>query len=306
MPDFHTLPPPLAEKLSHLAPANLSQTIPLTGGDINQAARIVLADGQQWVVKWRHPTIPTMFSVEQRGLALLQATNTVRVLKLIAHAEGTEDCPAFIVMEWLGQGRKSAEVETRLGQQLALLHQQPILPQFGGTNDDDHRYGLDHDNFIGATPQPNRMGGSWVSFFREERLGFQMELAGQNGYLPKQRRQLLARLLTQLAEYLPDQPESSLLHGDLWGGNWLVTDDGEPALIDPAVYYGHREADLAFTELFGGFSAQFYAAYNETWPLDHGYPQRKPLYNLYHLLNHLNLFGEGYGSQVDAVLRRYG
>jgi fructosamine-3-kinase len=132
-----------------------------------------------------------------------------------------------------------------------------------------------------------------------------MELAGQNGRLPRPRAQRLQKLLNQLDNWLPAHPSASLLHGDLWGGNWLATAAGEPALIDPAVYYGHREADLAFTELFGGFPAAFYAAYQSAWPLENGYEERKDLYNLYHLLNHLNLFGEGYGGGVDSILHRY-
>jgi fructosamine-3-kinase len=144
-----------------------------------------------------------------------------------------------------------------------------------------------------------------VDFFRESRLGYQMELARRSGYLLGGRARLLEKLLARLENWLPVQPPASLLHGDLWGGNWLTTAQGEPALIDPAVYYGHREAELAFTELFGGFPAAFYHAYEEAWPLDAGYVERKALYNLYHLLNHLNLFGEGYGGQVDAILRRY-
>jgi fructosamine-3-kinase len=115
----------------------------------------------------------------------------------------------------------------------------------------------------------------------------------------------LELLLDRLGDWLPTHPPASLLHGDLWGGNWLTTALGEPALIDPAVYYGHREADLAFTELFGGFPAAFYVAYRASWPLDSGYEERKDLYNLYHLLNHLNLFGESYGGSVDSILQRY-
>jgi fructosamine-3-kinase len=132
-----------------------------------------------------------------------------------------------------------------------------------------------------------------------------MRLAQRNDALPAERLRRLEILLARLDEWLPPDPPASLLHGDLWGGNWLVTSAGQPALIDPAVYYGHREADLAFTELFGGFPPAFYAAYREAWPLDPGYADRKELYNLYHLLNHLNLFGEGYGSSVDIILRRY-
>ncbi len=167
------------------------------------------------------------------------------------------------------------------------------------------QYGLDHDNFIGANPQPNQAADNWVDFFGQQRLAFQMELARQNGYLPAQRAKLLEKLLVRLNDLLPSQPPASLLHGDLWGGNWLVTEAGEAALIDPAVYYGDRESELAFTELFGGFPSAFYVAYNETWPLDHDYRKRRDLYNLYHLLNHLNLFGESYGGAVDSVLRQY-
>jgi fructosamine-3-kinase len=133
-----------------------------------------------------------------------------------------------------------------------------------------------------------------------------MELARRQGYLSAKRGQSLEKLLINLGNWLPAQPPVSLLHGDLWGGNWLVTDMSEAALIDPAVYYGHREAELAFTELFGGFPPHFYAAYNEAWPLESGYAERKDLYNLYHLLNHLNLFGESYGGSVDSILRKYG
>jgi fructosamine-3-kinase len=166
-------------------------------------------------------------------------------------------------------------------------------------------FGLDDDNFIGANPQPNQRSDNWLTFFREQRLGFQMELARRNNLLPAQRARRLETLLNRLGDWLPAQPPASLLHGDLWGGNWLATASGEPALIDPAVYYGHREADLAFTELFGGFPAAFYTAYKAAWPPDPGYKERKDLYNLYHLLNHLNLFGEGYGGSVDSILQQY-
>ena len=216
------------------------------------------------------------------------------VTPAMAQDEAAGDCPAFILMEWLGRGSNTANVAQALGRGLAAMHR-VTGPAFG----------LEHDNFIGANPQPNRPAKDWLTFFRDQRLGFQMELAGRKGHLSPPRARRLERLLANLGDWLPTHPPASLLHGDLWGGNWLVTASGEPALVDPAVYYGHREAELAFTELFGGFSGPFYAAYNQAWPLDSGYKERKDLYNLYHLLNHLNIFGEGYGGSVDSVLRRY-
>jgi fructosamine-3-kinase len=227
-------------------------------------------------------------------LDLLRSANALRVPEVLAQAEATADAPAFIALEWLDPGSKSNRSAEALGLGLAAQHR-VLNPSFG----------LDDDNFIGANPQPNQRSDNWVTFFREQRLGFQMGLAGRNGFLPAQRARRLAVLLDRLGDWLPAQPPASLLHGDLWGGNWLATTSGEPALIDPAVYYGHREADLAFTELFGGFPAAFYTAYNAAWPPDPRYKERKDLYNLYHLLNHLNLFGEAYGSSVDAILQRY-
>jgi fructosamine-3-kinase len=147
---------------------------------------------------------------------------------------------------------------------------------------------------------------SWIAFFRERRLRFQAELARQNGLLGGQRERRMERLLGRLDRWIDSGlAQPALLHGDLWGGNFIVGPGGAPALIDPAAYYGDREADLAFTTLFGGFGPSFYAAYEAAWPLPAGWRERRDLYNLYHLLNHMNLFGESYGAEVDAVLRRY-
>ena len=269
-------------------------TAPMAGGDISNAVRVDFADGGQVLIKWLASATPGMFSAERRGLELLRAANALRVPKVLAQQEATGNCPAFIAIEWLGRGSGSRGVDEALGAGLAQLHRVTAK-----------QYGLDHDNFIGANPQQNKQTDNWVTFFAERRLGYQMELAARNGALNSRRRQLLESLLVRLVDLLPATPPASLLHGDLWGGNWITAQSGEPALIDPAVYYGHREAELAFTELFGGFSDHFYGAYNNAWPLDRGYKQRKDLYNLYHLLNHLNLFGEGYGGSVDSVLRRY-
>jgi fructosamine-3-kinase len=165
-------------------------------------------------------------------------------------------------------------------------------------------FGWRRDNTIGSTPQPNTPGNDWIAFWREQRLGFQLRLAERNGLssaLQAKGERLLERLEAFFRGYAP---APSLLHGDLWGGNHGYTVSGEPVVFDPAVYYGDREADLAMTELFGGFGAGFYAAYKEVWPLDSGYAVRKQLYNLYHVLNHANLFGGGYASQAEAMMER--
>ena len=271
------------------------EVVPIGGGDISQAARVRSADGAEVLVKWRSGPPTGLFTVERRGLDLLRSPGALRVPQVFDQREAAGPCPAYIVMEWLGQSSTTPQVAEALGRGLAAMHRTTA-----------ETYGLDHDNFIGANPQSNRQTTNWVTFFGEQRLGFQMELAAKNGYLPRQRAERLEKLLARLDQWLPTSPPASLLHGDLWGGNWLTTASGDPALIDPAVYYGDRETDLAFTELFGGFSSAFYAAYNDSWPLDPGYNERKDLYNLYHLLNHLNLFGHSYGSSVDRVLARYG
>lgn len=264
---------------------------------------------QPLLVKWRRrpPQAagwPPFFEAEARGLALLASTGTVRVPQVFAHGPATAERPAFIVMEWVERGPlrsaqgaagKGDTPGATLGRQLAALHR---------TTAD--AYGLDHHNFCGDTPQDNRWAASWIEFYGQRRLGFQMELAGRRGLLPRGRRQRLERLIANLDRWIDEAAcRPSLIHGDLWGGNWLVDAAGRPVLIDPAVYYGDREAELAMCRLFGGFPPEFYRAYDEAWPPAAGRDDRVPLYQLYHLLNHLNLFGEGYGSQVDAVLQRY-
>jgi fructosamine-3-kinase len=165
------------------------------------------------------------------------------------------------------------------------------------------RFGWDRDNTIGSTPQHNAEHADWVTFWSEQRLGFQLDLAARNGYRGRlQKRGDLLR--QQLGALLEHSPVASLLHGDLWGGNIAYAADGQPVIFDPACYYGDREADLAMTELFGGFGGTFRAAYEEAWPLSPGYPVRKQLYNLYHIVNHLNLFGGGYLSQAESMIDR--
>jgi fructosamine-3-kinase len=221
---------------------------------------------------------------EADGLAALRATKTVRVPSI----HGLDD--RGLALEWLDLRPLDARSGAALGTALAALHRVP-----------QERYGWSRDNYIGATPQLNVWCPSWTEFFRDRRLRPQLERAAAGGYASLQRNgeSLLARIGMLLADHLP---APSLLHGDLWGGNAGALPDGTPVIFDPAVYVGDRETDLAMTELFGGFPARFYAAYREAWPLDQGYALRRELYNLYHLLNHLNLFGAGYLARCESTI----
>ena len=273
------------------------------GGSISQALRLRTARGM-YLLKLSARGLPGFFAAEARGLRLLEASGAVRVPDVLAYQDSKAEqlsvpgsAWGFILLEWLdaAPGASRAWSGELLGVGLAALHR-------AGARE----YGLDHDNYIGATPQPNQPLGSWLAFFRERRLGFQAELARRNGYMPAERARLLERLLARLDQWIDDRGVTpALLHGDLWGGNVIVGPGGAPALIDPAAYYGDREADLAMTRLFGGFTPAFYAAYHEAWTLPAGWQDRVGLYNLYHLLNHMNLFGAGYAAEVDAVLHRY-
>ena len=243
-----------------------------------------------WFVKTQADALG-MFNAEADGLRALADCHAARVPKVLG--TGEEGGEAFLVMEWLLLGRKTQHAAARMGEALARQHQ-------GG----GERFGWRRHNFIGATPQFNTPADDWTGFFREYRLGFQLRLAAENGYrgaLQDQGTELMERLPAFFAGYTP-QP--SLLHGDLWSGNWGVLDTGEPVIFDPAVYYGDREADLAMTELFGGFSPEFYSAYDAHWPRDSGHRTRRDLYNLYHVLNHLNLFGTGYLAQAQQLMQR--
>ncbi|HRF44554.1 MAG TPA: fructosamine kinase family protein [Candidatus Competibacteraceae bacterium] len=259
------------------------------GGCINQAWW-VSDEAQEYFIKTNAATGLAMFEAEAAGLAELVASRTVRVPRPVCW--GSIAGQAYLALEYLPLGgNDTARAMETLGRQLALLHRQP-RPYFG----------WQQDNTIGSTPQPNGRTENWIAFWREQRLGFQLQLAARNGYSSALQRQGEALLAQFAALFTGYSLIPSLLHGDLWSGNAGCTVQGDPVIFDPAVYYGDREADLAMTELFGGFPERFYAAYRETWPLDTGYPQRRTLYNLYHILNHLNLFGSGYRSQAERMM----
>jgi fructosamine-3-kinase len=262
---------------------------PVSGGSINETYRLEGVDGSRYFLKLNGARHMQMFVAEAEGLKAIAATNTICVPRPIAH--GTADSHGFLVLEYLELSpRGDAKL---LGEQLAALH------RCTGRN-----FGFAHDNFIGTTPQPNGWKNNWIDFWREHRLGFQLRLAAQNGYNGQLQR-LGEKLLDTLVAFFDGySPQPSLLHGDLWSGNHASLPDGTPVIFDPAPYYGDRECDLAMTELFGGYAANFYATYREAYPLDAGYAGRKELYNLYHILNHANLFGAGYARQAEQMMQR--
>ena len=260
------------------------------GGCIN-SAEILEGGGRRYFVKHNDAACLDMFAAESDGLVEITGSMSVRVPQPVC--SGTHGGRAFLVLEYLDIGHGHGITDEILGHQLAAMHRTTC----------DH-FGWWRDNTIGSTPQINAREHDWVTFWREHRLRFQLDLAarnGQGGSLLRRGEQLLERLLAFFAGY---RPLPSLLHGDLWGGNHAALRDGTPVVFDPAVYYGDREADIAMTEMFGGFGSGFHVAYREAWPLDPGYRVRRDLYNLYHVLNHLNLFGGGYREQAQQLIDR--
>ena len=267
------------------------------GGCVNQAARIRTGQSD-YFLKWNSRPAVDMFPIEARGLNLLAETKTIRVPEVLAVGQGTDNQYAYLLLEWIGDdsGRSPRPDQEILGRKLAELHRSGISGQ----------YGLDHDNLIGRTPQINGWERNWIKFFREKRLLPQIRMAASRGDFSASEVKKAEKLLDKLPDILGGvQRTPCLIHGDLWGGNVISTKNAEPVLIDPAVYYADREAEIAFTELFGGFGSAFYAAYNEVWPLEKNYSHRRDLYNLYHIINHLNLFGGGYHYQALAIINKY-
>jgi len=261
---------------------------PLSGGDISVVRRLTLSAGRSVVLKTNADAPPSFFADEAEGLSALRVPAGPRVPKVLLVAA------AFVLLEDLRPAPPAADFWPALSQTLAALHRTPS-PKFGFTG----------DNFIGATPQPNPWTANGHEFFAEQRLRFQARLAFDAGHLPAADLARLERLCAALPERVPAQPPA-LLHGDLWRGNVICDAQGQPALIDPAAHWGWAEAEIGLTVLFGGFPEAFYDAYTAAFPLAPGWRERLPIYNLYHLLNHLNLFGGGYGAQVQATLAGLG
>ena len=259
---------------------------PVGGGCINQA--YCLTDGDcSYFLKLNNAVQAAMFEAEALGLKEIYESQTIRVPKPICW--GTADSSAYIVMEWLALASGNSHSWSQMGRDLAAMHQVTSAKGFG----------WERNNTIGDTPQRNPWTDDWVAFYREHRLRYQFQLAHRRGgHFPRED-ELLSAIPALLSGH---DPAPALVHGDLWSGNASVTVEGEPVIIDPATYYGDREVDIAMTELLGRFPAAFYESYNAAYPLDSGYSQRKTLYNLYHILNHFNLFGGSYGSQANRMI----
>ena len=269
---------------------------PVAGGDINDAYLVLLNDGRRIFLKENLERSIRFFETEQTGLAAIRDTGTIGVPEVMR--TGIASGRAYLMMEYLETAPKKKDFWERFGRDLAAMHRADSSKWTPGG-----KYGFTGDNFIGAGKQVNRVYEEWIAFFRDCRLEMQYRKAQE--YFDDSSRSAMQRLLDHLEEYLIEPEQPSLLHGDLWGGNFVTGPDGYAWLIDPAVYVGHAEADLAMTELFGGFAPAFYGAYREAGSILPGYADRREIYNLYHLLNHLNLFGGGYYGAVMRILRRY-
>ena len=268
----------------------------VSGGDINRAYRLTLADGTTVFLKANAGKEISFFKAEANGLTAIAASGCIGVPSVLGL--GTDvNLGAFLLLEWVERAAKPARgFWENFGQRLAALHRAntaALVPDGG--------FGFAEDNYIGASHQINKPCERWIDFFRDRRLVPQFKMAAR--WFDAADRKRIERLLEQLGDTLEEPDYPSLLHGDLWSGNFIVGPDGEAWLIDPAAYVGHAEADLAMTELFGGFNAAFYSAYKECAPKHPGYERRRELYNLYHLLNHLNLFGAYYLDSVHSVLK---
>lgn len=263
----------------------------VSGGEINEAFKVSTKGSHHYFVKLNKQMQGDFFESEKEGLELLRSSQTIAIPKV--YFCGEVDGTACLVLEWI-EGSQTGETVGELGQQTALMHQ-----------NHGEAYGLEEDNYLGTFEQPNGWHDDWVAFYRDKRLSIQVELAEKKGRLNLKRRKGLEQILSRLGKWIPSDVAPSLLHGDLWGGNWLAGTNGKPYLIDPAVYYGHHEVELAFTELFGGFPQRFYDTYREVHPISREYEDRRELYQLYYLLVHLNAFGESYGGSVDRVIKKY-
>lgn len=289
-----TLPTTVAEAIAIHLSSPIRRVSSVGGGCIANATRIDTDEGA-FFLKYGAGEVARTFPAEAAGLRALRAAGSPLIIPAVVAAE--EDAAGhlgFLLMEWIETGAAGQDFWETFGRGLAALHRHTA-----------GRYGFDQDNFIGRLPQRNGWAATWPAFFRHHRLEPQVQMARERGRWQSAWNRALESLYRRLDDLLPAQPPPSILHGDLWSGNFLVTLAGPAALIDPAAYYGHREADLAMTELFGGFSASLYGAYREAWPLAPGYDTRREIYNLYHLINHLNHFGGGYAGSVASILKRF-
>ena len=292
------MPPLVREAVEAKLNTRVVEAVRLSGGDVNRAAKIQAQNGATAVVKWHDAAPPGAFLCEADGLQAIGETGAVRVPNVLA----VSDTPAFLILEWIAPVSPTADFSETFARALARMHRE--------TAQENGAFGYAINNYLGSQPQMNLpRTDNWAAFYRERRLGPQIERAQSKGLVSGRRGEMLDEIVKHLPELLAQMPsETFLLHGDLWSGNFLCganprTGEAEPVLIDPAVYFGPREMEMAYVELFGGFPPGFAAHYHATFPLDAGYATRRPLHQLYPLLIHLNHFGETYGPRVDAACR---
>jgi fructosamine-3-kinase len=280
--------------VARLLGATVTRAEPLSGGDINAAYRLELGDGRRVFAKTNDRAPAGFFEAEARGLGWLSEARAVRLPAVLGSGPGREGASPFLLLEWIEPGARVRDFDERLGERLASLHRAGA-PGFG----------LDRDNFIALLPQSNQAEPSWAAFYRERRLSPLIELARRRGIEDAGLDRDFDRLLPRLEQLVGPAEPPARLHGDLWGGNLHVDAAGQPALIDPAVYGGHREVDLAMMRLFGGFGPRVFEAYAASYPLAPGHRERVALYQLYPLLVHLCSFGAGYLAQLKSALAPY-
>ncbi len=276
---------------THLSPSiRLKSSSSVGGGCINSASKIITNQGS-YFIKWNKEELYEMFATEKKGLAILNKESPVASPKVLG--QGVFDGKSYLLTELLEMGAPSKNFWKNFGTNLANQHRKTST-----------MYGLDHDNFIGSLVQSNKKHASWYDFFIEERLEPQLQRASARNLISNSLQIQFNSLFSKLSDLIPNEPPA-LLHGDLWSGNFMIGNNGEAVIFDPAVHYGHRETELAFTKLFGGFSPEFYKYYDESHSLETGFDSRVDIHNLYPLLVHVNLFGSSYLSGIITTLKRF-
>jgi fructosamine-3-kinase len=296
-----TLPPPVRDgvedALARLGIHGIRQVVPVSGGCINHGARVDGSGRRSFFLKWNAAAPPRLFDAEADGLRALRDPAALRVPAPVARGGGS-GAPSWLLMEYIPPGAAAPDFDERLGRGLAALH---------CSAPPDADFGWHVDNWIGSLPQSNRSGRSWAAFWRDERIAPQLATARESGHLAGAHGAVMERAVEAIPKALADVDGGPvhLLHGDLWNGNAYAGPGGEPVIIDPAVYHGHGEVDLAMTELFGGFGPDFYAAYEEAAGVTPAYrAYRREIYQLYYLLVHVNLFGESYEARAVLAAER--
>ncbi len=286
------LPSPILSNIQSLFP-DIQDITAVSGGDINEARKLILKDRSLFLKYNIGVDAQRMFETEKKGLELLGAGGQIAVPEVI-YQQSAEDY-AFLILEFVENKRPASDTFWKdFGASLAQLHKENTQENFG----------LDHSNFIGSLPQSNDFHDNWAGFYRQERIEPQVRMAYNDSLLPKGTLSLFEKLYYKFPDLFPPEPPT-LIHGDLWSGNFLCSQNNEPYLIDPSVSYANREMDLGMSKLFGGFTPNFYDSYDEQYPLEKEWEDRMDLYQLYYLLVHVNLFGGSYTASVMSIVKRY-